>query len=98
VQSKLIDSICFNQISCSICLISGLSANVYAFIFLIQGDGGGPLICAVKGYQGKSKKYIQVGIVSWGIGCGDENIPGVYSSVAANSQWINKELKRITSQ
>jgi len=52
----------------------------------------------MKGYQGKPKKYIQVGIVSWGIGCGDENVPGVYSSVAVNSQWINKELKTITSQ
>ncbi|XP_001945570.2 phenoloxidase-activating factor 2 [Acyrthosiphon pisum] len=63
-----------------------------------KGDGGGPLICAMKGDQGKSKKYIQVGIVSWGIGCGDENIPGVYSSVAVNSQWINDELKTITSK
>ncbi|XP_025207831.1 phenoloxidase-activating factor 2-like isoform X2 [Melanaphis sacchari] len=61
-----------------------------------KGDGGGPLICAVKESQEKSKKYIQVGIVSWGIGCGDENVPGVYSSVIANSQWINKELKIIT--
>ncbi|CAI6358875.1 unnamed protein product [Macrosiphum euphorbiae] len=63
-----------------------------------KGDGGGPLICAMKEDQGESKKYIQVGIVSWGIGCGDENIPGVYSSVAFNSQWINKELKTITSE
>ncbi|CAH1730927.1 unnamed protein product [Aphis gossypii] len=61
-----------------------------------KGDGGGPLICAMKGSQEKSKKYMQVGIVSWGIGCGDENIPGVYSSVTANAQWINKELKMIT--
>jgi len=86
MQSKLIDCIYFVQISSS------------RRFFLTQGDGGGPLICAVKGYQGKPKKYIQVGIVSWGIGCGDENIPGVYSSVVVNSQWINKELKRIISQ
>jgi len=70
------------------------SENLYTFL-LVQGDGGGPLICAMKG-QSNQKKYIQVGIVSWGIGCGDENVPGVYSSVAANSQWINKELKIIT--
>jgi plasma kallikrein len=75
--------------------------NVYNFIcrlyifFLIQGDGGGPLICAIKDSQEKSQQYIQVGIVSWGIGCG-ENVPGVYSSVEVNSQWINKELKMIT--
>ncbi|XP_003244500.1 phenoloxidase-activating factor 2 isoform X2 [Acyrthosiphon pisum] len=77
---------------------SFLCAGGIKGVDVCKGDGGGPLICAMKGYQGKSKKYIQVGIVSWGIGCGDENIPGVYSSVAANSQWINKELKTIISQ
>ncbi|XP_026821264.1 phenoloxidase-activating factor 2-like [Rhopalosiphum maidis] len=60
-----------------------------------KGDGGGPLICEIKDSREKSKQYIQVGIVSWGIGCG-ENVPGVYSSVEFNSQWINKELKMIT--
>ncbi|XP_060858880.1 phenoloxidase-activating factor 2-like isoform X1 [Metopolophium dirhodum] len=77
---------------------SFLCAGGIKGVDVCKGDGGGPLICAMKGYQGKSKKYMQVGIVSWGIGCGDENIPGVYSSVAVNSQWINKELKTMTSQ
>ncbi|XP_022175321.1 tryptase beta-2-like isoform X2 [Myzus persicae] len=77
---------------------SFLCAGGIKGVDVCKGDGGGPLICAMKGYQGKPKKYIQVGIVSWGIGCGDENVPGVYSSVAVNSQWINKELKTITSQ
>lgn len=76
--------------------VYNLICRLYIFFPIIQGDGGGPLICAMKGSQEKSKKYMQVGIVSWGIGCGDENIPGVYSSVTANAQWINKELKMIT--
>lgn len=59
----------------------------------IKGDGGGPLICALNGGKENKKKYVQVGIVSWGIGCGDENVPGVYSSLQANIQWINKHLK-----
>lgn len=62
----------------------------------MQGDGGGPLICAVKDDSYDGKKYIQVGIVSWGIGCGDEDVPGVYSSVQANSQWINKKLELLS--
>ncbi|GJQ74673.1 KLK13 [Trypoxylus dichotomus] len=35
------------------------------------GDSGGPLVC----------NRTQVGIVSWGIGCGDPYFPGVYASV-----------------
>lgn len=62
----------------------------------VQGDGGGPLICAAKDESYGGKKYLQVGIVSWGIGCGDENVPGVYSSVLANSQWINKKLELLS--
>ncbi|XP_065081006.1 trypsin-4-like [Ochlerotatus camptorhynchus] len=45
-----------------------------------QGDSGGPLVC-----NGK-----QVGIVSWGKGCG--NYPGVYANVVFARNWI----KRIT--
>jgi len=62
-----------------------------------RGDGGGPLVCVVKEKKSTQQKYIQVGIVSWGIGCGDENVPGVYSSLVSNYQWINKHLKLLTS-
>lgn len=66
----------------------------YSFCFsYTQGDGGGPLICAVKDDNSKFKNYIQVGIVSWGIGCGRKDIPGVYSSVSFNSEWINQHIK-----
>lgn len=61
-----------------------------------KGDGGGPLICPLNDSKSNQKKYIQVGIVSWGIGCGDEKIPGVYSSLVANAPWINKNLKILT--
>lgn len=42
------------------------------------------------------QKYVQVGIVSWGIGCGEEQIPGVYSSVIMTSKWIKNKLQEIT--
>lgn len=53
------------------------------------GDGGGPLICPVSGSEGR---FQQVGIVSWGIGCGEENVPGVYVNLMLYINWIDKEM------
>ncbi|XP_076177043.1 phenoloxidase-activating factor 2 isoform X2 [Ptiloglossa arizonensis] len=52
-----------------------------------RGDGGGPLVCPTATGQ-----YLQAGIVSWGIGCGESNIPAVYTNVAQYSQWIDQQL------
>ena len=43
------------------------------------GDGGGPLVCPRANSLVES--YVQVGIVAWGVGCG-EAIPGVYANVS----------------
>ncbi|XP_043266310.1 trypsin beta-like [Colletes gigas] len=43
-----------------------------------QGDSGGPLV--VSGQL--------VGIVSWGVGCGTPNYPGVYTDVSYYRQWV----------
>ena len=51
------------------------------------GDGGGPLVCPSKN---DPNTYIQAGIVSWGIGCGEENVPGVYADVSQATCWIDK--------
>ncbi len=40
----------------------------------------------------KSGQWYQVGIVSFGIGCGRRNIPGVYTSVAAYEDWIEEVI------
>ncbi|KRT85679.1 Trypsin, partial [Oryctes borbonicus] len=37
------------------------------------GDGGSPLVCPD---PSNPSKYMQVGIVAWGVGCGGENVPG----------------------
>jgi len=47
-----------------------------------DGDGGGPLVCE------KGGQWYQMGIVSFGIGCGRRNVPGVYTSVKEYSDWI----------
>ena len=33
--------------------------------------------------------HIKVGIVAWGIGCGEENVPGVYTDMSEQACWID---------
>ncbi|CAG0901229.1 unnamed protein product [Darwinula stevensoni] len=51
-----------------------------------SGDRGRPLACL----DPLTNNYVQTGIVSWGIGCGERNIPGVYADVAKASDWIDE--------
>lgn len=51
-----------------------------------DGDGGGPLVCE------KDDQWYQVGIVSFGIGCGRRNVPGVYTNVEAYGPWIEETI------
>ena len=43
-----------------------------------QGDSGGPLVA-----RDAQNLDVQIGVVSWGIGCGVRGIPGVYTRVSA---------------
>lgn len=54
-----------------------------------QGDGGSPLVCPISNHP---ERYHQIGIVAWGIGCGENGIPGVYVNVALFRNWIDNEL------
>lgn len=57
----------------------------------MQGDGGGPLVCKK---AGSSSSYVQLGVTSWGIGCGT-SAPGVYGSVSRTLPWIKTQLASI---
>jgi secreted trypsin-like serine protease len=52
-----------------------------------QGDSGGPLFVP-DGHSG----WIQVGIVSFGIGCGRRDFPGVYTRVLTYRTFINNHV------
>ena len=70
---------------------SFLCAGGELFKDTCKGDGGSPLVCKL--YDGEPEYYYQVGIVAWGIGCGTEGIPGIYTNVFMFIDWIDKKLK-----
>eukprot|EP00177_Eucheuma_denticulatum_P007767 GFKZ01014127.1.p1 GENE.GFKZ01014127.1~~GFKZ01014127.1.p1 ORF type:complete len:569 (+),score=55.07 GFKZ01014127.1:311-2017(+) len=50
-----------------------------------QGDSGGPLIV----FDGEGE-MVQVGIVSFGIGCAEPELPGVYTKLSPFAEWIRE--------
>ena len=53
---------------------------------LSTSDSGGPLV--IKGSHPEGQDDIQVGVVSWGVGCASPSFPGVYARVSSAYTWI----------
>ncbi|XP_060130190.1 serine protease 56 [Zootoca vivipara] len=58
-----------------------------------QGDSGGPLTC----WDPLSERYVLYGITSWGDGCGERGKPGVYTRVAAFTDWVHQQMEKSPS-
>ena len=71
-----------------------------------EGDSGGPLVVKVRMMmmmmmmmmimmimiKGKNGRWSLAGIISWGIGCGDRNRPGVYTRISEFRKWIRNVI------
>ncbi|MDQ7911396.1 serine protease [Phytohabitans sp. ZYX-F-186] len=56
-----------------------------------QGDSGGPMV-----RRDAAGEWIQVGIVSWGLGCARRDFPGVYTQVSRYAEAIERKTRELS--
>lgn len=52
------------------------------------GDSGGPLLL----WDNRQQRWLQIGIISWGSGCAEAGIYGVYTQVSSFTEWIKTTI------
>ncbi|KAJ1087163.1 hypothetical protein NDU88_000355 [Pleurodeles waltl] len=52
-----------------------------------SGDSGGPMVTL----SASQRRWFLAGIVSWGVGCGEQDRYGVYADVLKNLAWIKEK-------
>lgn len=57
-----------------------------------KGDSGSSLM--FYDTREDSENIIAIGVVSFGLGCGVENVPGVYTRVSSYIQWIIDNIRK----
>jgi len=72
-----------------LCAVTPLKSRVE--VFTCQGDSGGPIVSTQNG------RTMQVGIVSWAVGCGVKGKPSVSVNVARYQSWIKEAKTKFVS-
>ncbi|CAG0893394.1 unnamed protein product [Cyprideis torosa] len=57
-----------------------------------QGDSGGPILYDTSVVEDGTRRYKLAGIVSLGVGCGDDRYPGIYTNVWPYLDWITETM------
>ncbi|KAL7500408.1 hypothetical protein ACHAWT_008882 [Skeletonema menzelii] len=57
-----------------------------------QGDSGGGLIYESSPSSNNPEDDVQIGIVSWGLGCALPAFPGVYARISEEIDWITEQV------
>ncbi|KAH7939638.1 hypothetical protein HPB52_015532 [Rhipicephalus sanguineus] len=65
----------------------GKAVDYLRYTVVKVGDSGGPMMTRVQ-----DGRYLQVGIVSYGIGCALDDMPGVYARLEALVPWLLKSI------
>lgn len=82
-QGETLPSLLPHSVPCPLGLFPNPTSQTTRLILAaLQGDSGGPLVCNMDGL------WYQIGIVSWGVGCGRPNLPGIYTNVSHHYNWI----------
>ncbi|VVC97137.1 unnamed protein product [Leptidea sinapis] len=56
-------------------------------------DGGSPLVCVSKTHK-EYTRYSVYGLVAYGIECGKEGLPSVYTNIAHIRDWIDEQMNK----